>query len=298
MRVKKLFGYAIIALVIPTAGACTKSPASNDSAEPAIGTIPVVRTDADIVLPLDPYIQTTEQRISMTAAATIIGRDCMKRFGLSWPAAPTGGSDNRPLNARRYWIIEPATAKSLGYHAPVSKPTAGDDRPADFKADKTAMNVWAGLGERTFGGQPVPEGGCAGEAMRQITKGAPKADPKIAETLTMQTYKRMMADSRVTRVFGEWSKCMKEQGFDYPDPGAASEDLRWQSGATSDREIGTAVADVTCKTRTNTAGTMLAVEAAYQRRALDEHADELDAIKTLLQTEFVNAGKVIAGSGR
>ncbi|GIF21689.1 hypothetical protein BJ973_004866 [Actinoplanes tereljensis] len=301
MTIRKLLAYGGAALTISLAAACTSGEAAAQSSEPAIGAVPTVDSGADIVLPLDAYLQTAEQQRTITAAVNIIGRDCMKKFGLTWPASRPGSAADQDPNARRYWVIDLEKAKAEGYHALDIEKQNKDLKARQADAEKPtddAMNVWAGRGEQTFNGQTVPAGGCAGEAIRQLTKGAPKADPDIAQQLQLDTFARTKADSRVVRVFGEWSTCMKAQGIDYPDPSVAINDQRWQTGTISKREITVATADVTCKTETKLAGTMLAVETAYQQRALEEHATELAAIKSLLEAEIVNAGQVAAGSGR
>jgi hypothetical protein len=154
-----------------------------------------------------------------------------------------------------------------------------------------AMNVWAGRGEQTFRGQPVPVGGCAGEAIRQLTEGAPDADPGTTERLQFETHTQTKADSRVVRVFAEWSKCMRAKGYSYPDPYAAAGDQRWRTAEAGPAEIAVATADVTCKSETNVPGLMLAVETAYQNRVVARQATKLAAIKVWLETELANAGK-------
>lgn len=277
-----------LAAAVATIGACTTGHAVTESGEPPIGEIPTVVSGTDIVLPLDAYLLTGQQLNTLSTAVILIGRDCMKRFGLAWPVNPPTAGTEASRNVRRYAIIEPEKAKATGYHlSETATPKADQKEPT---AD--AMNVWAGRGEQTFGGQPVPAGGCAGEAVRQLTKGAPNADPGIPEKLQLETYARTKADSRVVRVFAEWSKCMQAKGYSYPDPYAAEGDQRWQTAKASPTEIAVATADVTCKSETNVPGRMLAVETAYQNRATSQHATELAALTSYLETQLANAGKL------
>ncbi|WP_250030818.1 hypothetical protein [Paractinoplanes maris] len=277
-----------LAATVATIGACTTAPAVAQSGEPSTSTIPTVRSGADIVLPLDAYLLTDEQQKKLDTAVTAIGRDCLRRFGLAWPENRPAALDGTPRNARRYAVVEPAKAKTIGYHPPATAP-----RPvAQEKPSAEAMNVWAGRGEQTFRGQPVPAGGCAGEAVRQLTRGAPEADPGIAERLQLETYKQTKADSRVVRVFAEWSRCMRAKGYSYPDPYAAAGDQRWQTARADPAEITVATADVACKAETNLAGVMLAVETAYQNRVAAQQADKLAAIKAYFETELANADRL------
>jgi hypothetical protein len=284
---KRVFIPLGLAAAVATIGACTTAPAVAQSGEPPIGAIPTVRSGAEIVLPLDVYLLTGKQQETLDAAVTAIGRDCLKRFGLSWPANRPAVVDGSPRNARRYSIIEPEKAETTGYHPPETAPPQVDQK--EPTAD--AMNVWAGRGEQTFRGQPVPVGGCAGEAVRQLTRGAADADPGIPERLQLSTYTQTKADSRVVRAFAEWSKCMRAKGYGYPDPYAAAGDQRWQTAKAGPAEIAVATADVTCKSETNLPGLMLAVETAYQNRVVGQQATKLAPIKVYLETELANAGK-------
>ncbi|MCO8277327.1 hypothetical protein M1L60_42800 [Actinoplanes sp. TRM 88003] len=237
------------------------------------------------MLPLDVYLLTGEQRVKIDAAVTSMGRDCLKRFGLSWPMNQLPTPDGTPRNARRYAVIEAGKAATIGYHAPETAPPNVDQK----KPTADAMNVWAGRGEQTFRGQPVPVGGCAGEAVRQLAEGAPEADPGLPEKLQFETYNQTKADSRVAQVFADWSTCMRAKGYSYPDPYAAVGDQRWQTARADPAEIKAATADVACKTETQLPGMMLAVETAYQKRVAAQRATELAAIKVYLETQLANA---------
>jgi hypothetical protein len=287
-RVVACFG---LALVIAAAGACTAGRAPAPPAEPELGPIPVVRSGADIRLPLDAYVLTMEQARNYSAAVNILGRDCMKRFGLTWPASAPAPSTETWLNARRYSVIEPAEAKTFGYHNPAVRSGAAESTE---KVTADAMNVWSGGGEQTFDGKPVPPGGCSGEAARQLNKGVPDVDPGIGPKLQFESFNRIKTDSRVKRVYAEWSNCMRTKGFDYPDPYAAVNDRRWATAKPSRTEIDTAGTDVTCKTQTNTAGIMLAVETAYQKRAIEARADQMAKIKSYLDTQSANGAQILA----
>jgi hypothetical protein len=288
IRSKRVFIPLGLAAAVATIGACTTAPAVAQSGEPPIGAIPTIRSGADIVLPLDVYLLTGQQQEKLETAVTTIGRDCLKRFGLSWPANRPTAVDGSPRNDRRYAIIDPAKAKTIGYHAPqTATPQTAPQKPT---AD--AMNVWAGQGEQSFRGQPVPAGGCAGEAVRQLSQGAPDVDPSIPQKLQLDTYAQTKADSRVVHVFAQWSTCMLAKGYHYANPYAAAADQRWQTATAGPAEIAVATTDVTCKSATNVPGLMLAVETAYQNRVATQQATKLAAIKLYLKTELANADKL------
>lgn len=254
--------------------------APDSPAEPAIGPIPVVRSGTDIVLPLDSYVQTGPQMRLLTKAMTVAGNRCMRRFGLEWPA-----DESIPefSNARRYGILDAAT----GYHD-------GAEAIPRPLLSKSTTDVWLGEGRTEYNGQPVPRGGCAGEALRKLKPGIEKIKAGLPQKLQWQSHGMTKQDSRVAEVFTRWSSCMRARGFDYRDPSAAAGDQRWRTGQAGAAEIATAVADVACKKETNTAGVMLAVETAYQQGLIAGHAADLTAVMAYAEKELQIAHQVIA----
>ncbi|MEH1129313.1 hypothetical protein [Micromonospora sp. CPCC 206061] len=288
-----------MALVVVLVG-CTKDASDDDAGEPAIDAAPMIRSSSELVLPLDDFVQTDDQEHAITDAVNILGRQCMKRFGLDWPAARVSGSSKIDPYARRYSIIDVEKASVEGYHAVdiIKRQRTLAERDANAPTPSTeAMNVWAGRGQSSYNGQSVPPGGCVKEAMDQLGDGVQEADLALVQRLQVEARGRTMTDSRVVKVFAAWSACMKDEGFSYPDPFAANDDQRWQSETISAEEIATAVADVTCKEKTNVVGTMLAVERAYQGRQVEQHAAELAAAKVYVQARVAAAGRVLASGG-
>src|SRR5690349_1544509 len=103
----------VLALIsLAAIGACATSQPATQSAEPAIGAIPTVRSGGDIVLPLDGHLATGQQLRTLSAAVTVIGRECMKGFGLTWPVNQPAASSQPPRNDRRYALIDPEKAKA------------------------------------------------------------------------------------------------------------------------------------------------------------------------------------------
>jgi hypothetical protein len=274
---------------------CTAPP---PAAEPAVGTIAVVRSAAEIVLPLDAYQLTADEQYTVLKASNALGRECMSRFGLRWPTTPPRVGGEAPVNARRYLVSDAEQVRTQGYHAVDALARHKVLAAAEAKLpppSPEAFNVWSGQGERTYAGQPVPAGGCAGEATRRLTNNMPVTDPDLVQRLQLDTFTRTRTDSRVVAVFAAWSSCMKEHGYAYADPFAANDDQRWQTDKVSDQEITIAMADVACKARTKIVGTMFAVETAYQRRAITDHRAQLDDIRAYLTVQVGNASRVVTG---
>lgn len=278
---------------LTTLAACTM--ARGGPSEPPVGAVPTVRTDADIVLPLDGVVPTAEQQDMVTRALDVLGDACMRRFGLAWPATASTAGTLGPRNARRYTILDPSKAQAEGYHPVdmINHDGAVLARAAKERISPDTQSVWTG-GVSSYGGRQVPAGGCAGEANRQLHGGAEPVDARQPYWLHWQSFGQMRADSRVGTSFAQWSMCMADRGYRYPDPIAVFEDPRWQGPSISPEEIATAVADVACKTAGNVGGVMLAVESAYQRRMLDRYRAEIDAAKAYYATELSSARRVLA----
>ncbi|MFB7943829.1 hypothetical protein ACFC6L_02815 [Kitasatospora phosalacinea] len=245
-----------------------------------------------MALPLDAYRLTTDQRYAVSRARVPLVISCMKRFGFDVEApvltrrADLGGGPN----GRRYGVSDLARARSNGFHLLASEqqslPEQGELSPA-------ASAIMFGEGQQSVGGQPVPEGGCAGEANRLLRKDGPEiSDTDYAGTLALESDALAKKDSRLVKAFDEWSSCMKGKGFAYRTPMDPENDQNFLgTPAATPQEISAAVADVECKESTNVIGIWVAVDTAYQKRAIEQHAQQLDVTKKALEAMVRNAGQ-------
>jgi hypothetical protein len=102
---------------------------------------------------------------------------------------------------------------------------------------------------------------------------------------------------------------MDEAGFDYDDPRQANGDPAWAEGQpadgvetsevapVSDEQRAVASADVACKDEVNLVGTWLAVETAYQTRALEENSEALSDARQRLDGALAHATDVVEAGG-
>lgn len=194
-----MFPVRVVAVLglVPVVAGCFGSAAEPDGS--AGESVPVVRSDADIRLPLDDYLLTTEQAYVVTRAVNVLGRDCLADFGLSWPQVQPWTEDPQPRNGRRYSLVGEDLARSEGYH-PVALLARSHDIAArdaavpEPSADATA--VWSGS-VTTYAGRPVLDGGCQAEAERRLSGNATVPDYDLAQRLQLQTFQQTKADSRV-----------------------------------------------------------------------------------------------------
>jgi len=289
----RLVGAASV--IVFVAAGCAQQSGTDENAEPAIGAVPVITEPSQVRLPLDPYRQTDDQIRLFSKAHQILSRDCMRRFGLDWTVSAPPQSTGQ--DTVKSGVLTTADAAKYGYHNPDSAITkTGNEASAQITPDQQA--VFTGKGPSTFAGQPVPPGGCAGEANTKLTgtAGDPtNAHGPIVSRLATDAYTRTTKDSRVRMVVNAWTACMKKAGFDYANPDNAGDDVRWRGQTPSDLEFSTAKADAACRQETNYTGVFVTVETAYQERLIEKNSQQLDAEKKSAETALRNATKVIGG---
>lgn len=135
-------------------------------------------------------------------------------------------------------------------------------------------------------GNPLPRGGCGGEAVSILVGDGQVYDDIYVENLNNEPYFLAEEDSRVLAVTEAWSACMKDKGYDYSSPEEPPVDPAWyDAGADgtnaeprqpTPEEIVTAVADVECQQAVNYLGVRVAVESAYQEQVIEEHFQDLE----------------------
>ena len=261
---------------------------------------------AGLTLPLDAYALTAADDQVLARAAETRVRECAESFGLD-PSA-TGplpfGTASESASAvatrhdRRYAVADPEVAATYGYHPP----TTVDVRREFYEAHTDAeLEVLVGT---TADGAPaaragVPDGGCLGEAAR-ATAVADEAELRAGEELVSgvqaDAWHTAMADPRMVDAFAAWSACMGLAGYQYVAPMDANDDSRWWgSDVAGADEIAAAVADVACKQSTGLIPVWSAVEAEHQAELIAQHRAELDAYRSLLDDQVLQA-RSLAGS--
>jgi hypothetical protein len=98
----------------------------------------------------------------------------------------------------------------------------------------------------------------------------------------------MLEDPRMTAAATEWSACMADAGYDVATPSDAQESLfetdangglsREITPESDEREIATAVADLTCQLETDYQTSMLAAQHEMEQEFVDAHREQLEAL--------------------
>ncbi|WP_238697472.1 hypothetical protein [Streptomyces sp. E2N166] len=250
------------------------------------------------VLPVQAYLPTDQEQSRLSQAKKLLIGDCMKGFGFTWvPAPDLPRVGPKTLTDWRYGIHDMALAKERGY-----KPDAEEQEAYDAAVEKGAVDGTTADGPdaraldgriQEVDGKKVPEGGCVGAANKEIDSDAVQA--RTAVDLGNAAFVRSQQEPEVVKAFAAWSACMKRSGYDYQKPLDASDDSRFSSPEVTSEEIATATTDITCRQKTKVAWTWFRAEAALQREAIEQHAEELSAGRKKIDAAVRNASRIVKG---
>lgn len=252
---------AVSCLILAAASACSASPpTSRTVAEPAISSLPEVRSAAAVALPLDAYGLSAEQKALDYQARDLIIRDCMRKAGASWSGSTADAGKvldafRAADEATRFGLVDESIAGAYGYHgAPGLRP------PVD--SGKGALAT------------------CQKEAKLSLAEGAPPAeDFALSFRLPEEAAARVGNDSRYIAMVAEWRDCMKAAGYQFQSPDDAAKDARWPTDSATQAEITTALADVRCKKDVGYLSLVVALRTAYELQLIEENADAMVRLK-------------------
>ncbi|MGA4851250.1 hypothetical protein ACOBQB_35245 [Streptomyces sp. G5(2025)] len=239
-------------------------------------------------LPLEQQGLNARDHKRMARAQTHLVRQCMRSFGFAdfplHPGRPAPMSEQSHLMAvavSPYGLLDLGQARRWGYgfdpHRAAAWGAAAE--PKGRVPTQRENQVLHGFGTGNDGkavvrGREVPEGGCAAEGERRLTAGVANREHLMGyvSRRTQKIDRAVAEDERVRRAFRDWSRCVEGKGFkEYESPVEAFGDKAWWAGredgntARTKRELDTAVADVACKRKLNTAGVWWAVSNEKQR---------------------------------
>lgn len=270
--------------------------------EPQLGAVSTPKSFRDVMLPLDAYLSSPQQRALVSRAEDVRVRECMAGFGFDMPVVDRTAAAAMPWpSPGRFMLFDAEAAARYGYKpSPDEHPKSGKQQQPELS--DAAMTVYSGQGPSRINGTAVPKGGCIGKVRSEFSGGAEVLATPNAQKFTLFAYEWSLQDSRVIEVFARWSTCMRDAGYDYATPRDVNNDPAWSSGAgspggenaippASDREITVAKTDVTCKLQTNLVGTWSAVASAYQNELIEKNAETLQNEKNALENLLAQASK-------
>jgi hypothetical protein len=299
-------------LVLVSCKATSKPSSSviSPQSPPSVSSTPTLASAVDQPLPLDGYLLSPQQSSAIGNAYTVLLSRCMARFGFTQPLPDVGGPNpnygpSSSLRISGHFGPQSASfAARWGYHPegglpaddPVlSVPKVTPEMATALSGSSTRQKF--GPGGQVINGQQVPDHGCVGEANKRLTgavDGSAGVDAQLATDLEFETMTRSEQDSRVRAVFAKWSACMANRGYHYADPLAALDDPQWgQTRLATQKEIQTAVADQACRQENNVVGVWYAVDYAYEKQAVDAHAEALGDVIANIQAQLNAAAQAM-----
>ncbi|WP_167542469.1 hypothetical protein [Streptomyces himastatinicus] len=264
-------------------------------------------------LPIDRYKLGKRATKEFDTARNRLAQRCMVGLGFTdFPLDPkppkSYGSSGAPgapgaslLTLRRSETplgpLDLDQAKRWGYGwAPAKAPLGVAGPKGRAMTDKEYAALYGRSGD-------APKGGCAGQGDRQLLKGVADATHMWAYPSRRQERleKAVAKDRRMRKAFATWSDCVVDKGFKrYRNPEAARQDKAWGTGRDGNtthtqREVGTAVADIECKRKHNTLGVWWSVTAERQRADIDRNKAVYEAVRRDLDTVRANVRSTADG---
>ncbi|HET8971650.1 MAG TPA: hypothetical protein VFN19_11355, partial [Candidatus Nanopelagicales bacterium] len=201
--------------------------------------------------------------------------------------------------------VDDDVASTFGYHppAPAGDPAQGDLRSSGWNPSPAELLIATGQDENgepvadrpmDNDGNPLPDGGCAGEADRALT-GGKTIDTDLIARLLDEGWSSAEADSRTQSAMAHWSACMQSAGYEFTSPWAANNEYADMS--LSPAEVVQARADVACRHSTNLVGIWNAVEKAYEDELIAQHRTEYDTVTSLASQRLSRAKAIDAAQG-
>lgn len=287
-------------------------PASAPSAGPMPSGTPTPSSVLQYQLPLAAYQLTPLQNAEEDYLAQRLEQLCLGKLGfrflpgLSKTKIARSARITDEFETRLYGVSDPVAVRTYGYHLPSW--VQGSGKPVNAAQLGTA--AWAALTGKgpAPAGQPVPPGGCSGQAERELqqagisasTQQSGGSDPAtLASSVQLSSFEHAQSSPPVRAVFARWSACMRGYRDHYATPFTAAGDPRWaRRTAPSPLEIETAEHDITCKLRVNVLGVEFAVVSRYQNQAIAARAAAFAQAKKVISSEALGLRRLMASLPR
>lgn len=269
--------------------------------------IPPASSTRQIVMPLDVYEQvSTQEQDALSESQTLLVEQCMTARGFTYPAPAStsnGFAALQQVENDPFGLDNMARAEAYGYAQPKGSASQGP-QIIGFIGGGLFTGALKNHGRAytmaLFGFGPGASGpGCYQQATSGVygaLGGNPNPDP--VPSIAAQAAQWAQTDRRVEAVERAWSRCMAAHGYNFGTPLQAQQH-NWPSQPTTG-EVATAVADVSCKTRTNLPNTWLTVEAAYQQALVAQNLAALSELQKnfgalLSRAEAILSGQPVPG---
>ncbi|MFF0017415.1 hypothetical protein [Streptomyces sp. NPDC005374] len=248
-------------------------------------------------------METYPERHAISQAKWHLAQSCMARLGftVAMPVSiPSTAYDEADM-ARRYGVMDPALARTYGYHVPgiINGAPPPSQAPMSSAEQLALVGPEAGrpgaapsAAARQVNGKTVPAGGCMGQAMTRLHA---NFDTSLPGVLDMQSLPRAQAEPQVQAVIKAWSACMAGKGYSVDSPFHANSLAPSSSSPSPNaQEIQVATADVGCKAKTNLAKVWFDAESVIQQQQIEQNNLALDTLRKNINA-VVKAAASVAG---
>ena len=269
---------------------CTPATSQVATQEPSLGSIPIVTSSEQVVLPIHSYLPSVEQNVAFMNAGKNFVNSCIQS---------EGGTEETN------WFLEDDVT---GVSREATQNDLIDFVSAYRRNDVIFSGMWGFFGVDTVAQHGynhveessfymfVGDGDTAMDScftrVNSVTPGTLGAGwPLQISGLPDGGPQWHPEDSRFVTVQEQWSQCMGTHGFAYATPDEAiNSNVLAQTDAEKQKAKAVASADIQCKLDTNLVGVAVAVQSAYEQQYIDSHRDQL----TEFQNQFAGylAGRV------
>jgi hypothetical protein len=288
--------------------------------------IPTSGLTKDLTLPLEAYMTSYEDQVTVEQASNDLQQTCMKDYGIDLTLPQAGAnpppSDNDANIERRYGITDRAEAEKYGYELPPAlqerteqtmrdlsgvevEVLTGHTKPeppkaqAGAKAGQPVVNPALGTkpARAEYNGKTLKAGGCIGWSKDQL--GVKEVDPTFVAQLAGDSMVQSMKDDSVIKAIAAWSSCMDRKGHTgLADPYKAMDQGVTNDGQPSQESIALAVDDIDCKKQTDLVKTWSNVESVIQDKQIADNKTQLTGIQEQHGKEIAASREQMAASAR
>jgi hypothetical protein len=235
-----------------------------------------------ITFPLTGYMLSGPDRRTIQYASDVLVTECMAKVGQSFQTPDRRGLGDEGNFDRSFGIFSPSLAAKWGYELPDPSPLM-----KEMLANNSAQLQPTTLAALDICRKEDPQGFLQDIAELQNTDIASRG---IAESYEQTAHSKEWANAAV-----KWERCIEKVGL------RADKDMLIPAGLesmTDQEKISTAIADVKCKTKLDTAQELGNLESRIQMHYIKTHEAALVAQKDRIRTLVTAANTAIAEHGK
>lgn len=265
--------------------------------------------------PIEAYLATPQQEATLDYAQQVMAARCMLKRGFTVKVAKFDdlaawyAQDATYTRSRWFGLTDAKAAGVYGYGDPEMLPQSTVDNTAAL-SDPDAAAAWDGdsANLQTQLGNDPEESGCnRGSEMQLLGKsGLDLTQSGTAEKIRNDASAKAQATPAYAAVFNEFGVCLRNAGYDVPDPQRpfASKQMQ-QINSGMDRKTGTpapaaevklAETDIRCKQKINMVRRLEQIVTHGQEQLIETDALALDEEQKQLDRSLKRAAAIIEGS--